>query len=206
VTACEVVHELAAEAALGLLAGSERAEVLAHLDACEKCRELVHELGGVADDVMLLAPAAEPPVGFEERVLAHLDVARRRRWPMFVRAAAAVVVVVMGFVIGRASSPSGEEQRELTMRAPSGQVVGDAYVHDGAPAWVFVSVPGWTTGPSQYRLRVTLTNGSTTEVPGGDLGAGAGSWGTILNLDGAQVRELSLIDADGTVWCSASIS
>jgi hypothetical protein len=204
--ACDGVHELVAEAAFGLLAGSERAEVLAHLDTCENCRELIHELSAVADDVILIAPSAEPPVGFEERVLSHLEVGRRgRRWPILAGAAAAVLVAILGFAIGRASSRDGR-QRELTMRAPSGQVVGDAYVHDGAPAWVFVTVPGWTAGPSHYRLRVTLTNGSTTEVPGGDLGAGNGSWGTMLNVDGAQVRELSLVDADGTVWCSTSVS
>lgn len=206
-TACAIVDALAAEAALGLLAGSERAQVLAHLDTCDNCRELIRELSAVADDLVLVAPNAEPPAGFEERVLAHLDATRaRRRWLILVGTAAAVLVAVMGFAIGRAGNHGGDGPRELTMRTPSGRVVGDAYLHDGDPAWVFVTVPGWTDESSRYHLRVTLANGSTTEARGGDLAGGGGSWGTMLTVAVAQVRELSIVSADGTVWCSAAVS
>jgi hypothetical protein len=78
-------------------------------------------------------------------------------------------------------------------------VVGDAYLH-GDPAWVFVAVPGWTDSAKEYRLRVTLADGTTTEF------AGSGSWGAMLPVDASSVRELALIGDDGRVWCSASVA
>ena len=37
---CAEFHDSAAELALGVLTGRERAEALAHLDHCEACREM----------------------------------------------------------------------------------------------------------------------------------------------------------------------
>jgi hypothetical protein len=194
------VQALSPEAALGLLAGNERAAVLDHLDGCEQCRELMHELSAVADDLVLLAPNAEPPPGFEQRVLRRLGATRgRRRWPVVVGGIAAALLAVIGFAVGRGQSGSPPSVHELAMRAPSGRVVGDAYVHGDNPTWVFVALPEWTDDSTEYRLRITFADGTTTDVPG------AGSWGAVLPADSSQVRELSLVDANGRVWCSASV-
>jgi hypothetical protein len=194
------LQELTAEAALGLLSGSERAAVLDHLDSCERCRDLMHELSVVADGLVLLAPAAEPPSGFEQRVLQRIAATRRRqRWPVVVAGIAAALLAVVGFAVGR-SLTEAPSVREVAMRAPSGRVVGDAYLHGDDPAWVFVAVPGWTDTAKEYRLRVTLADGTTTELPG------SGSWGTMLSVDSSEVRELALVGTDGRVWCSASVT
>ena len=88
-TTCGDVQALSPEGALGLLSGGDRAAVLDHLDTCEDCRELMHELTTVADSLVLLAPNAEPSSGFEQRVLERIDATRRRRrWPIVVAAAA----------------------------------------------------------------------------------------------------------------------
>jgi hypothetical protein len=193
------IQALTPEAALGLLSGTERTEVLEHLGGCEQCRELMHELSAVADELVLLAPQAEPPAGFEQRVLARMGATRgRRRWPLVVGTIAASLLAVVGFALGRAGSGSSPSVHEVAMRAPSGRVVGDAYLHGDDPTWVFVTVPGWTDRSTDYRLRVTFADGTTTDVPG------AGSWGTVLSADSGEVRELSLLDADGRVWCSAT--
>ncbi|MEY2421685.1 MAG: hypothetical protein QOI95_1752 [Acidimicrobiaceae bacterium] len=196
---CVDVEPLLPEAALGLLSGGERADVLAHLDGCAGCRELMHELSGVADDLVLLAPTGEPPSGFEERVLSQIGASpARRHWPV-VGSIAAALLIVVAFAIGRAQSSPGSEVHEVTMRAPSGQVVGDAYLHGTDPTWVFVAVPGWTDASNEYRLRVTFADGTTTDV------SGSGSWGAVLPVDAAKVRELSLVGTDGKVWCSALV-
>ena len=70
---CADVEAVAAELALGLLGGPERAEALAHIDGCAHCRVLVDELSVTADELLLLAPGAEPSSGFEARVLAQLQ-------------------------------------------------------------------------------------------------------------------------------------
>jgi hypothetical protein len=69
---CAQVEALAPELALGTIDGAERAAVLSHLMGCGRCRELADQLAGVADGLLLLAPPAEPPPGFESRVLSRL--------------------------------------------------------------------------------------------------------------------------------------
>jgi hypothetical protein len=195
------VQALTPEAALGLLSGDERAEVLDHLESCEHCRELMHELSVVADELVLLAPTADPSAGFEQRVLRSIGAARaRRRWPVVVASMAAALLAVVGFAVGRFGAGSAAPSvHEVAMRTPAGTVVGDAYLHGHDPTWVFVAVPGWTDGTNDYRLRVTLADGTTMDVPG------AGSWGTVLSVDSASVREISLVGSDGKVWCSATV-
>jgi hypothetical protein len=69
---CDEFAEVAAELALGVLTGRERAAALAHLDGCESCREQVRELTMVQDELLALLPSQEPPAGFESRVLARI--------------------------------------------------------------------------------------------------------------------------------------
>ena len=69
---CDEFAEVAAELALGVLTGRERARALAHLDGCESCREQVRELSMAGDELLALLPPAEPPAGFESRVLERI--------------------------------------------------------------------------------------------------------------------------------------
>lgn len=196
---CADVDLLAGEAAFGLVSGAERAELLAHLDTCDRCRALVLELAEVADAVVVAGPEAEPPSGFEQRVLAQFDVVRpRRRWPVVVGSVAAAVLLVVAFGLGRTGSGSSQF-REVAMQTPSGRTVGEAYLHSGSPSWVFADVPGWTGDGTKFQLEVTLADGTTMHDTGG-----AGSWG-VLVPDTRQVRTVALIDDNGQVWCSVSI-
>ena len=69
---CDQFAEVAAELALGVLTGRERAAALAHLDGCESCREQVRELTMAQDELLALLPSQEPPAGFESRVLERI--------------------------------------------------------------------------------------------------------------------------------------
>src|SRR5215469_4018705 len=109
---CAEFYDSAAELALGVLTGRERAEALAHLDRCEACREHVRQLTVTGEQMLSLLPTAEPPAGFETRVMDRLGLTtpapqpvrhRRRRpaWghgfsPRRVLAAAAILVAVIG--------------------------------------------------------------------------------------------------------------
>src|SRR4029450_14086852 len=70
---CEEVRSLVPELALGIAAGDDRARALEHLADCPACRGRLEELSIVADELLLLAPAQEPPAGFESRVLGRLE-------------------------------------------------------------------------------------------------------------------------------------
>ena len=72
---CDEFAGVAAELALGVLTGRERAAALAHLDGCESCREQVRELTMAQDELLALLPSAEPPAGFESRVLERIGLA-----------------------------------------------------------------------------------------------------------------------------------
>jgi hypothetical protein len=69
---CAEFADAAAELALGVLTGRERARALAHLDRCEACRENVRQLTVTGEELVGLLPPIEPPAGFETRVMERL--------------------------------------------------------------------------------------------------------------------------------------
>jgi hypothetical protein len=78
---CAGFGDVAAELALGVLTGRERAEALAHLDHCEACREHVRQLTMTSEGLLELLPSREPPAGFELRVMERLGLAVPDRRP-----------------------------------------------------------------------------------------------------------------------------
>jgi hypothetical protein len=85
---CGEFSDVAAELALDVLTGRERADALAHLERCDACRETVRQLAMTGEELVGLLPAAEPPPGFETRVLDRIGIApgtpsrgRARRLP-----------------------------------------------------------------------------------------------------------------------------
>jgi hypothetical protein len=114
---CDRFAEVAAELALGVLTGRERAEAVPQLDRCDACREDVRELAFTGEELLGLLPEVTPPAGLEFRVLNELGVhgprrhrrrgGRRRgsrRWPagsqLMAAAAAAAVLAVGGGLAG----------------------------------------------------------------------------------------------------------
>ena len=86
-----------------------------------------------------------------------------------------------------------------------------SYVHRGDEPWVFVSLPAWNpsaTGGQEgkYFLRVTDSHGHTALYPGLELGSGNGAWGTAVPKASTPIRSVALVDDDGRVWCSATLS
>lgn len=80
-TDCERLREDAAELALSVLPARERATAVAHLDRCPDCRAYVERLTAVGDGLLGLLPGAEPPVGFESRVVRAMPPAQGRAGP-----------------------------------------------------------------------------------------------------------------------------
>jgi anti-sigma-K factor RskA len=72
---CREFSDVAAELALGVLTGRERAQALAHLDHCASCRAQVGQLTATGEGLLGLLPSVEPPAGFEARVMDRLGLA-----------------------------------------------------------------------------------------------------------------------------------
>jgi anti-sigma-K factor RskA len=164
---CAQVREIAPDVALGLLTGEERAAALAHLEGCEACRAEVASLAVAADEVLLAAPEATPPAGFDARVLAALATQReaaeregtasmparrhrRRRRAWVGAAAAAVLALVVGLaaIVGSEDppSPSAPEPSAVAtvaMRGNQGRVVGEVTMTGSRPVQVVVDMPDW---------------------------------------------------------------
>lgn len=201
------------ELALGQLDGRERADALAHLVSCEACRTQVRELTEVVDQILLAAPAAEPPERFESTVLDQLHdrgASRRRTGRLFLTVAAAIVVVVaaVSVLVVADGSPSVVKARMVT---PAGRDVGSAWRYADDPPWVFVSVPAWRrwedtrSPPGNYVLRAGLEDGTTIELGQITFSEDAhGSWGITTPVDAERIRTLSIIDDTSRVWCMAT--
>ena len=78
---CAEFGDVAAELALGVLTGRERARALAHLERCDACREDVRLLTVTGEELVGLLPAIEPPAGFETRVMDRLGLAAPAQAP-----------------------------------------------------------------------------------------------------------------------------
>lgn len=72
---CGDLADVAAELALGVLTGRERAEALMHLDTCAACRGHVYRLMITGEELLGLLPCIEPPLGFETAVMERVGLA-----------------------------------------------------------------------------------------------------------------------------------
>jgi anti-sigma factor RsiW len=199
------------ELALGELTGRDRADALAHVAGCHACRDEVAAIVATAEQLLLVAPEAEPPPGFEsavlERIAAGAPARRRRRWPVLAAAAAVVLAMLATLAVTTFSGGSGTELAEAAMTTPTGSTVGRAWRYDARPTWLLVSVPGWRgwvrTGAPDYHLRAELTGGRIVDLGSVTLGAN-GAWGTTTRVDAGRLRSVAIVDPTGRVWCTGT--
>ena len=212
---CAEVRELAPELALGIVGGPDRAEAIEHTSECGPCRVLVGDLAEAADALPLLAAEAEPPPGFEERVLGALKAPRRRRRRLVaatvaVAAAAAAIVSIVGVRVVESiqdsdhvvSAPSHVRSAEMT--GASGLDVGNVFVSNGMPSAVMVNLDYWVpTGD----YRIEFRTGSTEKYLGDvSIRDGRGAWGGVVNLPNAGTGSIVLVDTAGGVTCEARLA
>jgi hypothetical protein len=209
---CQQCRELAAELALDVLTGRERAQALAHLDDCTSCRDTVSALTVTADRLIELLPNAQPPAGFEHRVMAALTPSSpgARRWRL---AGAAVLLTITlatgGWILGLAThdvrpaqtntqaenDAQAGERTVLYAPVTTGQdqteqdqigehQIGHAYVYPGNPSWIYLSLATDSdTTSSTVRCEVIRRDGSTVPIGTFPLAHGHGTWGGPVPVD-----------------------
>lgn len=219
------MRELAPELALDVLTGYERAIAQAHINQCPACRAYVGSLTRVSDRLLSLVPSAEPPVGFEDRVLSRMGLTapparqpERRRWPL-IAVAAAVAALVFGFGgwaignFGQSSStsnasgaPGEHELRFAALRSNDQRQIGQVFTYEGEPSWVYMSVD---TDPNAGTVSCQLEKKDGTYVPVGSfpLSGGKGSWGAQMNVDPGVVTGARLVStSSGAVLATATFT
>jgi hypothetical protein len=213
------MRELAPELALDVLTGYERATAQAHLGVCPLCREYVGSLTHIGDRLLTLVPGVEPPVGFEDRVLATMGFPaqrqprqRRRWWPMAVAAAAVIAVVsgVGGWVASETTdkgtttvaSANSQVLRFAQFRSSDQRQVGQVFAYGGSPWWVYMSVTSSTA--STVSCELLEQDGKYLPIGTFQLSGGKGSWGQEVAVDPSTVVGARLVSDHGAVLATAT--
>jgi hypothetical protein len=216
---CRQCREVAVELALGVLPGVERARALSHLDHCAACHTAVAALTCTGDRLVELLPSAEPPAGFEDRVMTALapTALRRRRW--WVPAAAVVcasALLVGAWALGRHSSPVGLPEAGRATRAvlfapltAGGQEVGQVFLYPGRPSWIYLSLDfdrtaeGGEATSGTVRCELVRQDGSTVPVGEFRLAKGYGGWGAPVPVDRGPPSAARVIGSTGAILATA---
>jgi hypothetical protein len=197
--------------ALGILDGRDRSAIIAHLDGCDQCSAELIELSSAADALTLVTPDAEPPVGFETRVMSRIDdvtapttTRARHRVPLAIAAAAVALALGVGSVIGAlAHGTSTATTSALSARLVSGQkVVGAVYAYSGSPGWMVVAVQ-----PTRSATRlecVVMTSHGDRSVGDFVVSGTLSSWSVALPVPLREVRGVRLTTASGSTIATTS--
>ncbi len=219
---CDELRRLAAEIALGIANGQERARALEHASGCPGCRRQLAELSEAADDLLLLAPAGEPPAGLESDVLARLRQewgrGRPHRWwrrpPLrAVASVATVLLAIAAAVAGMyvATDDDGQDAslyrralREadgsyfgaLPLRDSSGRRGGLVFGYAGSPSWLLVLVDA-TSGTGRWDVELRTAKGRRLRLGTFQLDRGRGSFGRALPVPLNEVTRVSASERAG---------
>jgi hypothetical protein len=224
---CAQVREVAAELALDLLEGAERAAVLAHLENCAPCRQEVSSLTEASAQLLLLAPDTEPSRGFAAGVVEQVrrlstpdtpsgppsaPATASRRWGRRAFALAAATIAILALVatlVVRLGSGGDTAALTADMRTGSGAAVGRVSVEADEPATVTVSVPGWDELLSNYAEPADATYWLAVEHDDGSRDLHPlppdddNTWVIPVDHDPNSIATVAVLDRQGRVWCSA---
>lgn len=211
---CSGVRDAAAEFALGVIDGELRSEVLLHLDHCAPCRTAVSEVSEVADALVLCAPEAEPPSGFQQRALQQMVGAdRRRRWRTVkllavTAAAVAILSVVTVRVVDESRSsptrPVAARSQTVAMVGTGGWTVGRVEVVDDGTTMLLALTVDYALPDGEYHV-VLIGDSTDRQVLGTVRVTGQrGAWSGATRAPARPAR-LALVDTGGEQLCTAEL-
>ncbi len=202
------------ELALGTVDGDRRARMAAHVLRCAACRREYDELAATVAALGPAVPGVQPPIGFDERVLArfatdHAPPSRRRRpqrWGWLAAAAVFVALLVPAgiWLASRDDSDQVAVGSVATLeRTKDGTAVGTVSISDVEGTSVMVVALVGAPDDVSYYCRIQFADGRTIES--GSWPAGNGAWVVPLDTDGAAVTSVAVLP-EGTekVWSAAT--
>ena len=213
---CAELDERLEELALGEVVEPARSRLLAHVASCGDCRGRLDAVLGLTDSLLALAPAHEPPLGFETRVLERLGIARgqapRHRRDLWLAVAAAVAILaalVGGLALG---SDSGSGIVESSVRAgeivrADGSHVGSIRLIDAAQPYALVMIEHPQPGTGSVMCRLELADGRMVVV--GSWGyddVKAGVWAVGLAAELLAAVAMQVVDQSGKVIATATLN
>ena len=222
---CAVFQDAAAELALGILTGPDRAAALKHMERCASCQAEVGSLAAAADRLLDLVPPRGAPDGFESRMAAAFrqsvpgQAARRHRgkaacrklagWRRRYRlaAAAAAAAGALGFGlhhIGAAPQQPAYSGAEMAaLRTPAGARAGEVAV-TGAPQPLLVMVINPGAAPGWYHCYLRTSSGRQAFAGAFHVGQDGGVWVSRLPVPPRDLAGAQLAGPGGTEIASAT--
>ena len=220
---CGRYAEEIVELALGISTGKQRAQALAHLEACPRCHVEMEQLSLAADSLLEVVRGIEPPLGFEVHLMERLRAGRaprpsvRRQWLAWrssLALAGLALLVALGAGVGAGwlvrggprpsqssfgTAPGGRVETASLVAA--GRNVGRVTVYSGRTTWLFMSLDdgSWS---GQASCEVRLAGGKTRLLGTFWLDNCYGAWGVALAPGTGQVQSASVLGG-GSVLASA---
>jgi hypothetical protein len=220
---CAQFEEDLAELALGILTGRERVALLAHVESCASCAEELEQLARAADAVVLVAPEADPPIGFEVSLFNRMGVdelaARRRSLPprWMLASAAALVALGVGLGVGlsmgshrtpsneTAAPPSGARPAVTASLMEDGTAVGRVSLYGGSKPVLTMNLAE-SAAHGKVICRVVTDSGTTRRLGTFTVSNGYGNWVAPLWMSPNSVKEAQVVSPSGAVIAAATLS
>lgn len=223
---CAAFQDAAAELALGILTGPDRAAALKHTERCASCQAEVASLAAVADRLLDLVPARGAPEGFESRMAAAFrrsvpgQAARRHRGKAACRrlagwwrraglaAAAAAAAGALGFglhQIGAPQEPAYSGAEVAALRTPAGARAGEVAV-TGAPQPLLVMMINPGAAPGWYHCYLRTSGGRQVFAGAFHVGRDGGVWVSRLPALPRDLTGARLTGPGGTKIASATFT
>jgi hypothetical protein len=224
---CAVFQDAAAELALGILTGPDRAAALKHMERCASCQAEVASLATAADQLLDLVPERGAPDGFESRMAAafrqsvpgqaarrYRGKAARRRlagWRRRYRlaAAAAAAAGALGFGLYQIGAPPQEpaySRAEMAaLRTPAGARTGEVVV-TGAPQPLLVMVVNPGAAPGWYHCYLRTSGGRQAFAGAFHVGRDGGFWVIRPPMPPRDLTGARLVGPGGTEIASATFT
>jgi hypothetical protein len=207
---CRQVEEAATEYALGILPVDEARAVSSHILRCRPCRQEIEDIRRIGDQLLDLVPDAEPPVGFDQRLLSAVrpgPTRRPARLRLLVAAAAAAAVIAVAAITATAGTghhPTAHPAELTAVFREGSHNVGTVYV-GGHPTWISMTFDHLSlTGMVSCQL--IYSNGTVTKIGTFELVDGRGTWGAPDPAADSQPSAARLVGPAGNVIATASFS
>jgi hypothetical protein len=224
---CAVFQDAAAELALGILTGPDRAAAVKHMERCASCQAEMASLAAAADRLLDLVPARGAPDGFESRMAAafrqsgagqadwrHRGKAARRRlagwrWRAGAAVGAAAAAAALGFGLHQngapPQTPAYSRAEMAALRTPAGARTGEVVV-TGAPQPLLVMLVNPGAAPGWYHCYLRTSSGRQAFAGAFQVGRDGGVWVIRPPMPPRDLTGARLLGPGGTEIASAAFT
>jgi hypothetical protein len=218
---CDEFREQLAELAVGGIDASLRNDLLSHAATCASCQIALEQMTTVADRILDETLEIEPPPGFEQRVLSHLNTAplataraprARVRTAVLLAcalAAGSIATVLVANAVRDGARPSAavHEVRHGTLIRKDGRPNGRVTLVDQPRAMVIVTIDHPRPFTGRVSCELELANGQKSVVGSWSYeDVESGAWAVGIPDESLTAIRMNVLDTTGAVAASSTLN